>query len=197
MRTAHGIVVVPEDESRLDSFGEAHGTFHVDVRPRVVRAIQGGEVRHGCHLRRHTGVDLEGPLHAAAEEDFTGQGIAAAVHHLDPDERIAAHPAQHRLLGNHDASTWRDGDDLDRGFSGIGVCSLDIVAEDQVNAQPPQLGRAIERDLWPRRVFASEEVHGRLHLNGHGKRLRDLFLRPRRHQAGQTCHRTNHQGPPQ
>src|SRR5439155_4358764 len=101
VRTTDRVIVVSEDDLRVDS-GQAQLAAQADRRACVVAGSTRdvGRRERPDHEARIRGEDA---LDAASEEDLIGHRVPARVHELNPDEGVAASPAQYGLLRDREA----------------------------------------------------------------------------------------------
>ena len=182
MRTANRVVVVPEDEPRLDSGEEAQRALGVDVGTGIVLTVRRLHDRCGGRRCDEHGLDHR-PLHAPSEENLGGQGRAVGIDELKPDERVATDAAQHRLLGNDDLRSRGDaGRELHVLLTGVHI-PVHIVPENQRYRDAAQRQRGFKRDLGSGAVAAVVDIDRGPQFDGHRSRRAHLDRgeRGRRH----------------
>ena len=118
------------------------------VRPPRLCLITGGAGGRRWILQDRLATTFRLDLVAAAQEDLVFKRLRMLVQELNPDQRVAAHSTAHRLLGNHDRPAIGQERHL-ANFLG-GVRPFDVVAEDELGAQPRQRDLAVESDQGPR-----------------------------------------------
>src|SRR5438445_9272589 len=168
VRTTDRVVVVSEDDLRVDS-GQAQPAAQADRRACVVAGSNRdvGRRERQDHEARIRGEDA---LDAASEEDLIGHRVPARVHELNPDEGVAASPAQYGLLRDREALPGWNQHGRGRRRLDVLVRPLHVVLERHLDAESRQRELTREGDRRSGGVVAP----GRGRVDVDGDRHRDV-----------------------